>query len=85
MSISSLLLNFHDIMDAEVNPLHTNIVTHEAQVLIDLTIPLNFFLPFLFTHNYMTKNIHIDLNNTTMCMKGGFPVLLKKNKVDWYP
>ena len=25
------------------------------------------------------------IHNLTVCMKGGFPVLLEKMKVDWYP
>ena len=55
MSISILLLNFHDLMDAETNPFYSHIVAQGAQVLIDVTIPLNLFLTFLFTHNYMNK------------------------------
>ena len=31
----------------KLTPFYTNIVTQEAQVLIDLTIPLNLFFPFL--------------------------------------
>ena len=47
MSISNLLLNFDEVKDVEANPLsHTN-CSSGAQVLIDLTIPLNFFIPFL--------------------------------------
>ena len=49
MSISSLLLNFHDVMDAESNPLPRTYCRSGEQVLINVTIPLNLFLPFLFT------------------------------------
>ena len=49
MSISSLLLNFYDVMDAEANPLPRTYCSLGLQVLIHVTIPLNLFLPFLFT------------------------------------
>ena len=70
MSISSLLLNFDDLTDAETKPFYSLIVAQGAQVLIDVTIPLNLFLPFLFTHNYMTKTY--DPNNTYFPNEGWF-------------
>ena len=85
MSISSSLLNFYDLMDVEANSLAHKYCNSGGTSFDRLNNSIEFILPFLFTHNYMTKNIHIDLNNTIMRMKGGFPVLLKKKKIDWHP
>ena len=42
-------------MDAEAHPFCAHIVAQGAQVLIDLTFPLNLLLPFPLTHSYMSK------------------------------